>query len=116
MGLYLSWYLVKAFLEAFWQILYIRLLVSSSRFWAQTVESCLQPLGVSTYPTIPTTFVGGVSTTEREWTTSFLSIFFPSLRSWYLTQCVIPALYPMKAVMWQSLAALSLGQAPTLPL
>merc|ERR1712051_58024 len=56
-------------------------LTSLSRFWAKTVLRVRRPRGVSTYPTSPITFIGGHSTTETEWTTSFLMVFLPSRRS-----------------------------------
>lgn len=49
-------------------------LTSSDKCSAQTVVSDRRPRGVSTYPTTPTTTIGGVSMTVTASTTSFLCI------------------------------------------
>merc|ERR1712071_137289 len=58
---------------------------------AQTVLNALSPLGVATYPTIPTITNGGVSKMVTASTTSFLLTFEPGL-STSRTMWVIPAL------------------------
>jgi len=79
------------------------------------VVKALNPLGVSMYPTNPTTTIGGVSMMVTASTTSFLCNLDPgfstSLRMW-----VIPALNPAKAVKWHFLDLSSVGKVLILPL
>lgn len=79
------------------------------------MDRALSPLGVSIYPTIPTTIIGGVSKTVTASTTSFLCNFDPgfstSLKIW-----VIPALNPAKAVKWHGFLLSSFGNDLILPL
>jgi len=72
-------------------------MVFLSNLEAQTVVKALNPLGVSMYPTNPTTTIGGTSITVTASTTSFLCNLDPGLLT-SLTMWVIPALNPAKAV------------------
>merc|ERR1719310_1971535 len=74
-----------------YQFLQKRRLTSSLRNAAQTVDKLLRPLGVSTYPTNPTTVIGGASRIDTASTISFLWIFEPG-QSTSRTTCVMPAL------------------------
>mmetsp|Transcript_403 Transcript_403/g.784 ORF Transcript_403/g.784 Transcript_403/m.784 type:complete len:229 (-) Transcript_403:53-739(-) len=107
-------YLVKAFFLARYQFLYKRRLNSSFKCSAKTVVRVRRPWGVSTYPTTPTTTMGGVSTMVTASTTSRLCMRAPA-RSTPRTTWVIPALYPRKAVRWGASPELSLGKDRILP-
>lgn len=69
----------------------------SDRDPAKTEVRVLRPLRVSTYPTIPTTLMGGVSMIVTGSTFSFLFRRDPVL-AYSLTTWVIPAFTPAKAV------------------
>merc|ERR1719158_2041339 len=66
------------------------------------------------YPTTPTAIMGGVSMIVSASTTSFLLFLEPG-RSISRTMWVMPALYPMKQVIWTSLLGSSLGKDLGLP-
>mmetsp|Transcript_2558 Transcript_2558/g.5564 ORF Transcript_2558/g.5564 Transcript_2558/m.5564 type:complete len:229 (-) Transcript_2558:110-796(-) len=113
-SVYFLEYLVKAFFLARYQFLYMRRLNSSFKCSAKTVVRVRRPWGVSTYPTTPTTTMGGVSTTVTASTTSRLCMRAPG-RSTPRTTWVIPALYPRNAVKWGASLASSWGKDRTLP-
>lgn len=79
------------------------------------MDNALNPLGVSMYPTKPTTTMGGVSMIVTASTTSFLCNLDPIL-STSLMMWVIPALNPANAVRWTYLLGSSFGNDLIFPL